>query len=366
MRTIAILAVMLVHAGTPGFQAGWIGVDLFFALSGFLITTLLLQENERLGRISYADFLVRRGLRLMPAYFLYAAILTVGLWAWPGSVLSEHGGWTPGGYTAALWTYTINFAPMGGLWNGQEIAVHLWSLAVEQQYYLVWPLVVIAFARRPQRLLAAGALLTGATLLAFLLMPDGDPWKASMLFTRGFTLALASTLAVACHQRRTGAAGWRWGWAAWPGGAVVLLAFALSAAHVWPEERVRAVLLPFMSLAFALWVAWLWYRPLSPRLAPLLLNPVVQYIGKVSYGVYLYHELVRVAVWHVGKPLMAGWPSSLGYVVRLLLYAALSVAVAALSYELVEKRFLALRSLFRRRSAAPAGAASTTETAAVR
>lgn len=353
MRTLAIVAVMLVHAGTPGFQAGWIGVDLFFALSGFLITTLLLQEHERLGRISYRDFLIRRGLRLMPAYFLYVAILTWGLWGWSGSVLSEHGGWSPAAYTTALWTYAINFAPKGGIWNGQEIAVHLWSLAVEQQYYLVWPLAVIGLGSHPRRLLVAGCVLTGVTLVAFVLTPQGHALAFS-LFTRGFTLAMSSTLAVACHQRRAGAAQWRWGWAAWPGVAVIVLAFALSASRVWSEEQVRAVLLPFMSLAFALWVAWLWYRPLSPRIAPFLLNPVVQYVGKVSYGVYLYHELVRVAVWHFGKPLMLGWPTSLGYVVRLLLYGALSVAVAALSYELVEKRFLALRGLFRRRSAAKA------------
>jgi len=115
---------------------------------------------------------------------------------------------------------------------------------------------------------------------------------------------------------------------------------------------VLSTLLPFMSVAFALWVTGLWYRPLSPRLAPIMLNPTIQYIGKVSYGIYLYHELVRVIVWYVAKPLMSAWPTSLGYGFRLMLYVALSVALAALSYELMEKKFLKLRKAFRPTAAA--------------
>jgi peptidoglycan/LPS O-acetylase OafA/YrhL len=78
-----------------------------------------------------------------------------------------------------------------------------------------------------------------------------------------------------------------------------------------------------------------------------MLNPIVQYVGKVSYGVYLYHELVRVAVWYFGKPLMQAWPASMGYVVRLAVYIVLSVVVAAISYECIEKNFLKLRRRFR-------------------
>lgn len=347
VRAFAIIAVLLTHAGMPGFEAGWIGVDLFFALSGFLITTLLLQEQDRVGSISYKDFLVRRALRLMPAYLVYVAAMTYGIWGWSGSVRSDHGGWTPEGFTLALWTYAVNFAPAGGIWNGQDITLHLWSLAVEQQYYLIWPLVVIALVPFPRRLFAVGCVLTGAALLAFVFWSDDGLYKTSMLFTRGFTLAMASTCAVAAYQQRQRIGQWPWHWFGIPGVAVVALAFVLSALHLWTHEKVLSNLLPFMSVAFVLWITGLWYRPLSPWLAPIMLNPTIQYIGKVSYGIYLYHELVRVIVWVVAKPLMSAWPTSLGYGFRLMLYIALSVALAALSYELMEKKFLKLRKAFR-------------------
>jgi peptidoglycan/LPS O-acetylase OafA/YrhL len=284
----------------------------------------------------------------MPAYLLYVAVMTYGIWGWSGSVRTPHGSWTPEGYTVALWTYAVNFAPMGGLWNGQEVTVHLWSLAVEQQYYLVWPLVIVALAARPSRLLVVAIAITLIELAAFVFWPGDGLFKTSMLFTRGFTLALASTCAIAAfhYRERLHAA---------PhlavnaiGAVAILLAFAFSTLKIWPHEKILTVLLPFMSFAFAVWIARLWYGPAVPRAVDrLLLNPVMQYIGKVSYGVYLYHELVRVAVWHWGKPMMAAWPSSAGYLVRLAAYLLLSIAVAGLSYELIEKNFLKLRTLFR-------------------
>jgi peptidoglycan/LPS O-acetylase OafA/YrhL len=352
VRAIAIIGVLLTHAGVPLFEAGWLGVDLFFALSGFLITTLLLEEHARVGAVSYKDFLARRALRLMPAYLLYVAAMTYGIWGWSGSVRSPHGSWTPEGYTVALWTYAVNFAPMGGLWNGQEITVHLWSLAVEQQYYILWPIVIIALAPRPSRLLIAGLVIAAVELAAFVLWPGDGLFKTSMLFTRGFTLALASTCAIAAFHWREWLPRMQWHWLNAVGAAAIALAFALSTLKLWPHERILTVLLPFMSIAFVLWIARLWYGPSVPSLVSrLLLHPVMQYIGKVSYGVYLYHELVRVAVWHFGKPLMSAWSASAGYGVRLIAYLVLSIAVAGLSYEWIEKNFLRLRTLFRPGSA---------------
>lgn len=357
VRAIAIVGVLLTHAGVPLFEAGWLGVDLFFALSGFLITTLLLEEHARVGAVSYKDFLARRALRLMPAYFLYVGVITYGIWGWSASVRSAHGSWTPEGYTVALWAYAVNFAPMGGLWNGQEITVHLWSLAVEQQYYIVWPIVIIALAARPSRLLGAGLAIAAAELVTFVLWPGGGLFKTSMLFTRGFTLALASTCAIAAFYWPQWLLRVRWRWLNALGLLAIALTFALSTGKVWPHERILTVLLPFTSIAFVIWIARLWYGPpVSRVVSGLLLHPVMQYIGKVSYGVYLYHELVRVAVWHFGKPLMSAWPASVGYSVRLLLYLALSIAVAGLSYEWIEKNFLKLRTLFRPGSA-PGGSA---------
>ena len=347
VRAIAIFAVLFVHAGMPGFEAGWLGVDLFFALSGFLITTLLLSEHARTGGIAYGGFLLRRALRLMPAYLLYVSVVTYGIWGWAGSVRSDHGGWTPLGYTLSLWTYANNFAPQGGLWNGQIVAVHLWSLAVEQQYYLVWPLVVIALAARPRALLLAGSVLTIASIAAFVFTPPGL-YKMSLLPTRGFTLVLSSTAAVAAFHGRERLASLPWRGITFAGMVLVLIAFGLSASHAWTEGEVRDRLLPLLSLCFVAWTVALWYLPLPRRLAPWMLHPAVRYVGEVSYGVYLYHELVRVAVWSYAKPAMASWPAAAGYLTRLAIYIGLSIALAALSYEGMERRFLAMRLRFAR------------------
>src|SRR5205085_2211723 len=92
LRALAVLAVMLVHVGAPGFPLGWFGVDLFFVLSGFLITTLLERELARTGGVDLNKFWTRRFLRLMPAYWLYAGAITILMLAGPAQNLTTHHG----------------------------------------------------------------------------------------------------------------------------------------------------------------------------------------------------------------------------------------------------------------------------------
>lgn len=344
VRAIAVLMVLVFHAGTPGFGAGWIGVDIFFALSGFLITTLLIREFETYGRISYGGFIARRALRLMPAYWLYAAFVTYGMWGWSGSVLETVRGWTPEAFNLALWGYAINFAPKGGVWNGQDITVHLWSLAVEQQYYLVWPLVVMLLAKRLRWLVGLGAVLTLLSLVSFLTADPGQ-YQREMLHTRGFSLLLASTVAVVVHLH----------WIKQQSSNVIqlmglvamLTATVLQATGLWSADRVMLFLLPVMSLGFAFWAAALWNGRGFGGGRGVLSQPVLVYVGKVSYGIYIFHEIIRVAVWQL-KPFMIGLPLSLGFAIRLSLYLILSVGVAAVCYELYETRFLHLQRYFKR------------------
>ncbi len=347
LRAFAILGVMFVHAGVPGFRSGWIGVDLFFVLSGFLITTLLAMESSASGRIAYGQFMARRALRLMPAYFLYAAFVTALIWCWQGSVRTENDGWTAASFTAALWTYTINFVPQGGVWNGQDLTVHLWSLAVEQQYYLVWPIVVVALHAQASWLRWVAVALAMCATASFILAPHGL-YKNDMLYTRGFSLVVASALAL-WAVRRPGAVACRGVNRLVDAAGAVLLAalFVLPYKPGWNEDQTRDLFIPLLVPIFALWVARLWNLPSSGWTRTLLQNRGLVYIGKISYGIYLYHEAVRVAVWYLMKPAMNGWSPASGFVVRLMVYVAISFVLAALSYEQFEKRFLRLAGRFR-------------------
>src|SRR5262249_18583510 len=117
-------------------------VDLFFVLSGFLITTLLLREHQRFGRIGLRLFWGRRFLRLMPIYLLYVTGITIAMFAGPASSLTIHEGWTPAMFAGSLWIYLFNLLPQGGIWTGQYLTRHLWSLSVEEQFYFVWPVIL--------------------------------------------------------------------------------------------------------------------------------------------------------------------------------------------------------------------------------
>lgn len=352
VRAIAIGGVLTVHAGVPGFKAGWLGVDLFFALSGFLITTLLLQEKEASGDIRLGKFWARRFLRLMPAYYLYAAGVTLAFWLWPGSVRHEHGGWSPLEYTLALWFYLMNYPPLGGIWNGQESTVHLWSLALEEQYYLLWPLALAALLRRPRWLLPFAWCLFAAVLAYFLFFAS-DFERTVRLYGRGFSLFLASALALTlfCRQRAGR------GLPAWlpaparllpPVAGVSALVLAVSWLGWLDEPLVRLFFLPGTVALYVLLVASLWYRPLEDGPWKTLLTwPPLVYVGRISYGIYLYHQAARLFIWHTTAELLAGWPAVAAYGLRLGLYLLLAVAVASLSFEMIERSFLKLGNRFR-------------------
>jgi len=347
LRALAIAGVMFVHAGVPGFKSGWIGVDLFFVLSGFLITTLLAMESSATGSIAYVPFMARRALRLMPAYFLYAIFITVLIWWWPGSIRSQNGHWDAVGLTAALWGYAINFVPQGGVWNAQDLTIHLWSLAVEQQYYLVWPLVFLALHRRPRALRGAAVVLAVCVTASFVAAPDGL-YKTAMLFTRGFSLMVASALALWVFHRPSLVSHARFNRLVDVIGAALLVGLAVFPYRPgWSENLTRNVFVPFLVPIFALWIARLWSGQSAGAVRRLLQQRSLVYIGQISYGIYLYHEAVRVAVWALMKPAMGGWPSGIGFVVRLAVYLLVSIALAALSYECFEKKFLRLTGRFR-------------------
>ncbi len=151
MRALAVVAVILYHTNNGWLPGGFIGVEVFFVISGYLITLLLIGEHEKTGRIALKEFWMRRARRLLPALFLMMALLMVYSAIFERDTLGKLRGdviagvayvtnwyqiWTGAGYTALL-----DFAPLR----------HLWSLAVEEQFYLIWPLVMVALMRLGRR-----------------------------------------------------------------------------------------------------------------------------------------------------------------------------------------------------------------------
>lgn len=178
LRAIAVLAVIVYHANSKWLGGGFLGVEVFFVISGYLITLLLVAENERNGSVSLKDFWKRRARRLLPALFVMLLLLV--LWTSMferGSLGSLRGDVVAGVFYGSNWfqvwvgagyTAVNEFAPLR----------HLWSLAVEEQFYLLWPLIMIAILRKGHRRLPRVAVwfavvATAITVLIGLAMPTG-------------------------------------------------------------------------------------------------------------------------------------------------------------------------------------------------
>jgi peptidoglycan/LPS O-acetylase OafA/YrhL len=351
LRAIAVLMVMGVHVAFPLAEPGWLGVDIFFALSGFLITTLLASERERRGEISLPKFWARRFLRLMPIYWLYIGGLTAAMLLGPPENLHVHGGWTPARYILSLWTYFVNFAPQGGIWTGhpgQELAIHLWSLAVEEQFYFVWP-VVCVFILRFRR-----AWLFGLVLLAAIFWARHDATELySRLSTRGLGIVMGSTLALYLRDRES--SGWlletfRSPRVRWTVVAIMVISYlgigTLNAAHKLTTNQVHVRLLPFLCVLYAFAIGMLWRGPFD-RLARGLSWPPLAALGRISYGVYLYHMLAQYLVWGVLLGGIEHWNKIPKYGLRCGAYLGITLALAITSYNLIEKPFLRIKDRLR-------------------
>jgi peptidoglycan/LPS O-acetylase OafA/YrhL len=349
LRALAIMGVMLVHAGAPGLSLGWLGVDLFFVLSGFLITSLLLREFAATGRVNLLNFWGRRFLRLMPAYWLYASFLTIAMrvvhWGWLGT----NDGWTPNLYLTAIWCYFVNFVPMGGIWEHQELTLMLWSLAVEEQFYFVWPVLCAL-------VLPTGWMTRVAWALVALILVNWayttDSRILNHLSTRGIGIVLGCAFALSLGREASPRAR-RWlGAPATRFGVLALLAGVIGCATVLHSsgrmDYLNAVrwVVPVVCPLFAMLVAMLWYGPRDWLSTALSWRPLVA-VGKISYGMYLYHMLAHYLTWRVLLPGIEAWPRLPKFGLRVIVYLALTTAIATLSYQLIEKRFLVLKERLR-------------------
>jgi peptidoglycan/LPS O-acetylase OafA/YrhL len=315
LRAVAVGLVFLCHARVPGFHEGGLGVDVFFVLSGYLITGLLTREIDQTGTLDLVRFYLRRLKRLTPPLLILAmAYLALAPAVWRERTVGEHAG-----YVIAAVTYLTDFARSGhaSFTNPLE---HTWSLAVEEHFYMLWPLLLLGFSYLPKRLLFP-ALLTGFALATM--------WRWTGLYLYGWDsayfrfdfrlsgLLLGAVLSVFASAGKTIPGLSRFAlYAGVLSAIVVSLAGMEMALALCTFAEAAAALTILAVLQGESWTAW-------------LAHPVPVYVGRVSYGFYLFHfPLTWWLTDHVS------WP------IALLLGGSGGLLLASLSYHFVERPVL--------------------------
>ena len=293
LRAIAVATVVVFHYWPELITGGYVGVDVFFAISGFLITAHLVREVDRTAKVSLPGFWARRARRILPAALLVLLFCAVATYFWVPLNLWEQffGEIRASTLYVENWNLAAQAVDYLGAENRPSPVQHYWSLSVEEQFYIVWPvliLIAMTLARRGSELLrrrAIAAMLVLLTLASFIysvIATANDPAAAFFItptrvweFGAGGILALAATTSARPAFRAA---------VSWLGvGAILLASFAFTAETPFPGA---AALLPILGT-----VAVIWAGAPALRWAPLgwmKLRPV-QWVGDNSYSIYLWH-----------------------------------------------------------------------------
>jgi peptidoglycan/LPS O-acetylase OafA/YrhL len=327
--------------------AGWLGVDVFFALSGFLITALLLQEWHRRGKIALGRFYARRALRLAPAL----ALMLLACFVYARTLCGPEESRFVLDAIPPCMLYVSNWVmALGGNPDCLGMLSHTWSLSAEEQFYLLWPALLLALLALGLRhrglmvLVAAGAtagvarrlVLVGKVSCARLYLGLDTHGADSLL------IGCLAALAWAARQRRPGA-GERAAWGAAALASLALWAWMLVANPLTFDAYASGLAPSVVALsAVAVILAVVWAHP--PLVCALLARPWLVWTGRLSYGFYLWHYPVFAVVMH---PMAPYWPLE----VSAPLAVALTLLTTAASYYGLERPLLRLKD----RLHAPAG-----------
>lgn len=325
LRTIAVFLVVLFHSGVAGFDGGFVGVDLFFVLSGFLVSSILIDEAERTGHIRLGRFYGRRVRRLLPAAIV-VVVATSGLALLLSSLVARLP-WVGDAQSALLYVSNWRFLAQSNDYFAADLDrspfLHFWSLSIEEQFYFAFPLLLLLLfkARRRWR----PAVVTGIAVLAALSVGSQlfwaghDPDHAYYGTDARIYQLLVGVLAAFAWRRyqhravRAPGAGWVF--------LVILLGTASSLAPF--SVSWRGIVAAAASVGLILAVVGRTDRSLVSALS----RPTMTYLGRISYGIYLWHWPVLLA---------AGVLLDLRPWVLLMLVAGVSTGLASASYQLIE------------------------------
>jgi peptidoglycan/LPS O-acetylase OafA/YrhL len=356
LRGIAILLVMTIHyfvfepwhlldrvlVKAAGF--GWVGVDLFFVLSGFLITGILVDAKTGQSELwPYLQrFLVRRVLRIFPLYFLFVFGLAIASWVIASNEFFAVQSW--------YWTYTVNFLIADrAVWSAAPLnSGHLWSLAIEEQFYLVWPFIVWAVSTKTLLRTCFAIVLGALALRAALRFADVSTLAIFVMTpTRIDTLAMGA--AAACLVRLVDTAQLLvLGRRALVFGGVALLCVMLfersTNQYGFAMQTVGYTAISLLSVGV---IVFALHAPARALLHRVLAARLLVFFGTYSYALYIVHGFVFHAVDRVfprinSLPPLAGflWPWAL---LKAVLAGVVSVGLALASWHLIEKKCLALK-----------------------
>ncbi|MEM7106864.1 MAG: acyltransferase [Bacteroidota bacterium] len=353
LRGIAVLLVIIYHfSKLPfigfDFELGWIGVQLFFVLSGFLITKILIQEKKETLNFYLKRFYWRRTLRIFPIYFLYLLLIYV-IW-----LLSHE----PNDFKFSipyLLTYTYNFSVLAESWEITRLYSHLWSLSIEEQFYLLWPIIVYVLSIRGLKILAITIIILTPfvrLILGEILINTMATEELAGIGVYWFTLSHFDAFAVGgvlniIHEN-TRHKIIRFGWIVW---LMVLTAGILNLVNYDAELTSYewtslGYLLPvlenyqhvwsytLLNLLFGIMILSASLKKTTPFLE---VKPLV-FMGKISYGMYLYHFIIIVFV----EKLFTD--RNINGLLLLFITLGVITLVSYLSYIIFEKKFLVLKN----------------------
>lgn len=367
IRGLAILLVILFHhtlmrQQTPFDRVyvnlarlGWSGVDLFFVLSGFLITGIL--YDSRGSAHYFRNFYVRRTLRIFPLYYAFLFFtLRISPQLWPDTELAAMGRAAMESRSEAwYWLYLSNilFALDEGF--GHPNLAVTWSLAIEEQFYLVWPVVVALLGRRSLMRTCGALVVIAPALRTTMLMAGVDPTAPYVLpFCRLDALATGALVALALRDERDGARLVTWARYIAPAAAVAVLGIWYLEVPLdnrnWTEPIMQGAGYTMLALLFGSLVALTVVARPGSGLSRLFSLPLLRTFGTYSYALYLFHVPVRRFVRDTYFP-VAAFPTWLGSPLpgQLLFYVVATAPaffLAWASWHLYEKQMLKLKRFF--------------------